>query len=699
MDWYDPLQEKKGGASKVQVPELELLLERDGYLKDHELEIRRRYGNFEDFLAEIEKVEGGLDTFSSGYKQFGPQVDASGCITWLEWAPAAHSLHLYGDFNEWNRSSHPFQKMDFGRWKLVFKPDKNGAPAIKHLQKVKILVNGEDRISPWANYVLQPPRERQHEEGVSYVQHFWNPESTYTFKHPRPPKHNSIRVYECHVGISSMEGKVNTYTDFTKSVLPRIAKLGYNTIQLMAIMEHAYYGSFGYQVTSFFAPSSRYGTPEELKALVDEAHSLGLTVLLDVVHSHASKNVSDGLNMWDGSDAGYFHSGTRGNHELWDSRLFNYTSWETLRFLLSNLRLWIKEYGFDGFRFDGVTSMMYHSRGLGQGFSGDYNEYFGLNTDTEALVYLMLANHLVHSCIPEGITIAEDVSGMPALCRPVTEGGTGFDYRLAMAVPDMWIKILKEQTDEEWNLDNIVHTLTNRRWKEACIGYCESHDQALVGDKTIAFWLMDKDMYTGMGLDTPASDIVHRGIALHKMIRLVTHGLSGEGYLNFIGNEFGHPEWLDFPRVGNQESFHYARRQFNLPDDQNLRYKFLNEFDGAMNRLEDECGWLGSDPGFVSTKHQQDMVLVFERAGLVFCFNFHCTKSFPDYKVGVWESGKYVIALDTDDTKFGGLERRDSSIPVHTFPEEYNDRKCHMMVYLPSRTAMVLRRVGESDFK
>ncbi|XP_023323233.1 1,4-alpha-glucan-branching enzyme [Eurytemora carolleeae] len=701
MDWYDPLQEKKGGASQVQVPDLELLLERDGYLRDHEREIRRRYGNFEDFLTQIEKVEGGLDNFSSGYKQFGPQINipSVGCITWLEWAPAAHSLNLYGEFNEWNRTSHPFQKLDFGRWQLVLKPDSDGSPAIKHLQKVKILVNNEDRISPWANYVLQPPREKQDFEGVSYVQHFWNPETSYKFKHPRPHKHKSIRVYESHVGISSCEGKVNTYTDFTQNVLPRIAKLGYNTIQLMAIMEHAYYGSFGYQVTSFFAPSSRYGTPDELKALVDEAHRLGLTVLLDVVHSHASKNVSDGLNMWDGSDAGYFHSGTRGNHELWDSRLFNYTNWETLRFLLSNLRLWIEEYGFDGFRFDGVTSMLYHNRGLGQGFSGDYNEYFGLNTDTEALVYLMLANHLVHKCLEDGITIAEDVSGMPALCRPVTEGGTGFDYRLAMAVPDMWIKILKEQSDEDWNLDYIVHTLTNRRWKEACIGYCESHDQALVGDKTIAFWLMDKDMYTGMGLNEPASDVVQRGLALHKMIRLVTHGLAGEGYLNFIGNEFGHPEWLDFPRVGNQESFHYARRQFNLPDDQNLRYKFLNEFDGAMNNLEEKCGWLSADPAFVSTKHQEDKVLVFERAGVVFCFNFHCTKSFPDYKVGVWESGKYMIALDTDDAKFGGLNRRDATVPVHSFPQEYNGRKCHMMVYLPARTAMVLRRVGDSDFK
>lgn len=698
MEWYDPLQDKKGGASKVVVPQLDALLERDPYLKPHEREIKRRYGNFEDFLERLEKVEGGLENFSLGYKQFGPQVKEDGTIEWLEWAPAANSLHLTGDFNQWNRHTHAFEKLEFGRWRLILPPASEGGPRIQHLSKVKVLVNGEDRISPWASYVLQPPKEKQHFEGTAFCQHFWNPDHKFQFQHPRPPRPKSIRVYECHVGISAWEGKINTYTDFTTSLLPRIAKLGYNTIQLMAIMEHAYYGSFGYQVTSFFAPSSRFGTPEELRQLVDEAHRLGLTVLLDVVHSHASKNVVDGLNQWDGSDAGYFHSGSRGVHQLWDSRLFDYTNWETLRFLLSNLRLWVDEFGFDGFRFDGVTSMLYHSRGLGQGFSGDYKEYFGINTDTEALTYLMLGNELVHRLLPDGITVAEDVSGMPALCRPIREGGGGFDYRLAMAVPDMWIKLLKEKSDEDWNIGEIVHTLTNRRWKEACIGYCESHDQALVGDKTIAFWLMDKEMYTGMAADHPPNDIVDRGIALHKMIRLLTHGLSGEGYLNFIGNEFGHPEWLDFPREGNQQSFHYARRQFNLVDDQNLRYRFLNEFDAAMNQLEEQEGWLAADPGYVSTKHEDDKTIVFERAGLIFCFNFHHNKSFSGYKIGCEVAGKYEICLDTDDHKFGGHGRRDSSVPAHTFPEGYNGRRFHLCVYLPSRTGMILKKTGETDF-
>lgn len=696
LEWYDPGQHKKGGPMNVKVPKIDDLLERDGYLKLHEREIRRRYGNFEDFLKRMEEVEGGIEKMAESYKTMGCHVDKDNNFICTQWIPAAQEVWLYGDFNQWNKYQHAFQRLDFGKWQLILKPDSKGECVIKHMSIIKLVIKGPngdilDRLDPWASYVLPPPRH----EGFIYNHHFWNPpkDKVYKLTNPRPKKPSSLRVYECHVGISSWEGKVNTYRNFADDVLPRIQKLNYNAIQIMAVMEHAYYASFGYQVTSFFAASSRYGTPEDLKYLVDKAHGMGIFVMLDVVHSHASKNTLDGINMFDGSDSCFFHSGGRGNHDLWDSRLFNYTEWEVLRFLLSNLRMWVEVYGFDGFRFDGVTSMLYHSRGLGQGFSGDYNEYFGLNTDTEALVYLMLANHMLHSISSEMITVGEDVSGMPALCRPTTEGGVGFDYRLAMAIPDMWIKLLKEKSDEEWDLDQIVHTLTNRRWMESCIAYAESHDQALVGDKTLAFWLMDKEMYTEMSSQHHPNAIVERGMALHKMIRLLVHGLGGEGYLNFIGNEFGHPEWLDFPRAGNNDSYHYARRQFNLADDQNLRYRFLNQFDSDMNKLEEKYGWLGAHPGYVSWKHNSDKVLVFERAGLLFVFNFNTHQSFADYKVGVWEGGTYRVVLDTDQPAYEGQNRIDQNVDHVTFPEGYAGRRNHMCLYIPCRTAQVLAKI------
>jgi 1,4-alpha-glucan branching enzyme len=509
------------------VPKIEDLLQSDGYLRLHEHEIRRRYQEFSNILDGINKSE-GIEGFVRSYKKYGIHVNADNSITCLEWCPGAEALFLRGDFNDWNRISHPFKKLDFGKWELTI-PAIDGQPAIKHLSKLKLVVLTKsaemaDRISPWATYVVQPPKSTGN---TCYDHVLWNPpnDQKYVFKNKKPVAPKNLKIYESHVGIASKEYKVATYREFADNVIPRIKKQGYNAVQLMAVMEHAYYASFGYQVTSFYAVSSRYGTPEELKYLIDVAHDNGIYMLLDIVHSHASKNVLDGLNKFDGTDGCFFHSGGRGFHDLWDSRLFDFTQWEVLRFLLSNLCWYLDEYQFDGFRFDGVTSMLYHTHGMGHGFSGDYNEYFGLNTDTQSFNYLQLANYVIHKFYDNAITIAEDVSGMPALCRPVEEGGGGFDYRLGMAIPDMWIKILKEKSDDDWNMQDIVHTLTNRRWQEKTVAYAESHDQALVGDKTLAFWLMDKEMYDFMSKVSPLTGIIDRGLALHKMIRLITHSL------------------------------------------------------------------------------------------------------------------------------------------------------------------------------
>ncbi|CAI2723355.1 unnamed protein product [Schistosoma spindalis] len=671
----------------VNVPNIQNLLQLDPWLEPFKYEIKRRYKCFLDHMKWINDVS-GLEEFTQGYKEFGVHVRDDGSIYCKEWAPGAKELYLRGDFNGWQEFTHPFKNVGFGKWELTI-PSANGSPVIKHLSKIKLLVVAQDgrrldRLSPWAPYV------KCFEGNIIYDQLLYNPSERYQLKYPHPPRPESLRIYECHIGISSSEPVVASYSHFKENILPRIKDLGYNAIQIMALMEHAYYASFGYQVTSFFAASSRFGTPEELRSMVDEAHRLGIVVLLDVVHSHASKNTNDGLNQFDGTNACYFHDLGRGTHELWDSRLFNYTELEVLRFLMSNLRWWIEEYGFDGFRFDGVMSMLYHHHGLMTNFSGHYGEYFGLSVDTESFTYLMLANHFLHEKYPFIITIAEEVSGMPTLCRPVSEGGGGFDYRLAMAIPDKWIELLKKYKDEDWNMGNLVHTLTNRRYGELNIAYAECHDQALVGDKTLSFWLMDKEMYFSMSTLSPPNLIIDRGIALHKLIRFITHTLGGEGYLNFMGNEFGHPEWLDFPRAGNNSSYHYARRQWNLVDDPLLRYKYLNNFDRAMQHLEEKYGWLAAPQAYVSRKNEGDKVIAFERAGVLFVFNFHPTQSFTDYKIGVDAPGKYHIVLDSDQEEFGGFKRIDQSVDVFTRNEPWDNRRNCVFLYLPSRTCMAL---------
>lgn len=577
-------------------------------------------------------------------------------------------------------------------WTVFIPNTKDGLP-IKHGQRVKcgVGIRGhyEDRIPAWITYALPS-------NSIVYDGVFWNPIAPYEFKYPRPEAPMSLRIYECHIGMSSEEGKINTYKDFMVNVLPKIIETGYTAIQMMAIMEHVYYGSYGYHVTNFFAVSSRYGTPEELKELIDTAHKHGVFILLDIVHSHASTNVLDGLNQFDGTDHHYFHDGKKGRHEQWDSRLFNYSQWEVLRFLLSNLRWYLEEYQFDGFRFDGITSMLYKHHGIKYTFSGQYHEYFNQNVlDLDAIIYMMLANDLVHELNPNCITIGEDVSGMPTLCRPISDGGIGFDYRLNMSIPDYWIKLLKEVKDESWNMGNLVYTLTNRRWNEKCIAYVESHDQSIVGDKTLAMWLFDKEIYTNMSKNISPTPTVYRGLALHKMIRLLTQGLGGEAYLSFMGNEFGHPEWVDFPRAGNNWSFHHCRRQWHLRDDPNLYYNDLWRFDRAMNELETTYRWLSSKEQYISLTHEKDKVIVFERGMLVFVFNFHPTKSFEHYRVGTKWPYEHIIVFDTDELRFFGEERlkhgHDNPFPI--LREPWCGRPNYIQMYIPSRTAIVLKPI------
>nr|QOC60275.1 starch branching enzyme I [Eleocharis dulcis] len=679
----------------------------DPDLKEYKEHFAYRWKRYVEQKALIEQHEGGLNEFSKGYLKFGFNR-VEGAIVYREWAPAAREAQVIGDFNKWDGSKHPMQKDQFGVWSITI-PDVEGEPSIPHKSRVKFRFkdfNGVwvDRIPAWIRYATVDSNKF----GAPYDGVYWDPppSESYVFKHPQPPKPESLRIYEAHVGMSGQEPCVSTYRQFADNILPRIKANNYNAVQLMAIMEHSYYASFGYHVTNFFAPSSRSGPPEDLKYLIDKAHGLGLRVLMDVVHSHASNNMTDGLNGFDvgqSSQDSYFHAGERGYHKLWDSRLFNYSNWEVLRFLLSNLRYWLEEFRFDGFRFDGVTSMLYHHHGINVGFSGNYAEYFGFDTDVDAVLYLMLANDLVHQLVPDVTVVAEDVSGMPVLCRPVLEGGVGFDYRLAMAIPDRWIDLLKNKDDSDWSMEEIVWSLTNRRYTERCIAYAESHDQAIVGDKTLAFLLMDKEMYTGMSDLEPASPIIDRGIALHKMIHFITMALGGEGYLNFMGNEFGHPEWIDFPREGNNWSYDKCRRQWELVDTDHLRYKYLNAFNKAMNLLDEKFSFLSSGKQIVSSASEEDKVIVFERGDLVFVFNFHPENTYEGYKVGCDLPGKYRVALDSDAFEFGGKGRVGHDVDHFTEPEgipgepetNFNNRPNSFKILSPSCTCVVYYKVNE----
>ena len=673
------------------------LLVLDPWLAPFADALRWRHARYRARREELDNAGGLLGPISTGHQYFGftrgSKDNMSG--TWYrEWAPGARQLFLTGDFNQWNRHSVPLTRDEWGVW-CIFLPDNAQGSVLPHGSLVKVHVvmaqGAMDRIPAYARRVVQDPVSED------FAAQIWQPPTEYAFTNAAPhvPAGEGLRIYEAHVGMAQEEGKVGSFDEFRENILPRIQRLGYNAIQLMAVTEHPYYGSFGYHVSSFFAVSSRFGTPEDLKALIDAAHADGILVLLDLVHSHAVKNTLEGLNHFDGTDYQYFHAGARGQHAAWDSLVFDYGRPEVQRFLLSNIRYWLEEFRFDGFRFDGVTSMLYLDHGISHVFAS-YDDYFGGNIDSDAVTYLQIANDLARAVNTNVVTIAEDVSGMPGIARPASEGGIGFDYRLAMGVPDYWVRLVKETPDEAWSLGAIYSELLSRRPGEKQVGYVESHDQALVGDQTLAFRLMDQDMYWHMGVGSP-NVIVERGLALHKMIRLITFALAGQAYLNFMGNEFGHPEWVDFPRAGNGFSYQHARRQWSLADNPALRYAGLNEFDKAMTRLDSDHHILTDTLIEQLALHEDTRQIVFRRGALVFAFNFHATESYADLRIPVPDASDYALILNTDDTRFAGQGRCAENVVYPLRPDPMYGRNQSVQIYLPSRSAQVLAPARPAD--
>ena len=658
----------------------------DPWLEPYSDAINGRHQDAVNKIAELTGGTGNLVEFANAYNYYGLHRIKGGWV-FREWAPNATEIYLIGQFNDWRECApYRLKRLDDGNWEI-----KLPARAMHHGDLYKLRVHwqgGEgERIPAYATRVVQD------EKTYIFSAQVWDPEDRYEFKvKDFVPNTAPLLIYECHIGMAQNREGVGTYEEFRLNVLPRIVADGYNAIQIMAIQEHPYYGSFGYHVSSFYAASSRFGTPEELKHLIDDAHAAGVAVIMDIVHSHAVKNEVEGLGCFDGTGDLYFYGDDKREHPAWDSLCFDYGKNAVLNFLLSNCKFWLEEYKFDGFRFDGVTSMLYYSHGLGQAF-GSYDDYYNGGEDTNAITYLTLANELIHTVNPHAITIAEEMSGMPGLARKFKDGGIGFDYRMAMGIPDYWIKTIKERKDEDWKPTSIFWELTNRRADEKTVSYAESHDQALVGDKTIIFRLIDADMYWHFA-KKDVNDMAQRGIALHKMIRLVTAAAINGGYLNFMGNEFGHPEWIDFPREGNGWSYKYARRQWNLVDNKDLCYHWLGDFDREMLKVIKSQKNFQDTPVTEIWHDDGDQVLCFMRGDLVFVFNFSPTRSYTDYGFLV-PTGSYQVVLNTDSKDFGGNGFADDTMTHLTNydPLYVNDRKEWLKLYIPARSAVVLRKV------
>jgi len=663
---------------------LKALFAIDPGLKDFESDLTMHLERYQSAHARVTK-EDTLSSAIHAHLYFGVHRTQDGWVI-REWLPGADFAWVYGDFNGWNPASHPMRPMGNGVWELKL----SGADALHHGEYLKLLVhkNGQtmERIPAFMRRVNMDNSSWRLCGQIWDAEPFpWTDGDFYGKSRPHTPL-----IYEAHIGMATERHGVGTYREFAEEVLPWIAESGYNTIQLMAIQEHPYYASFGYQVTNFFAPSHRFGTPEDLRHLINKAHEMGIYVILDVVHSHACPNEGEGLHRQDGTDTQYFLPGDRGWHPAWETRIFDYGKTEVLQFLLSNLKYWQDEFHFDGFRFDGVTSMLYENHGLGTAFTG-YAQYYSLNTNVDARAYLMLANELIHENNPMAMTIAEDMSGMPGMCLPIEKGGFGFDYRLSMGVPDLWIKLIKEQRFEDWQVGHLWWELTGGRPQEKTIGYAESHDQAMVGDQTIMFRLAQAEMYYGME-KSYHSHSMDTAMDMHKLIRFLTLSLAGNGYLNFMGNEFGHPEWIDFPREGNGWSYQYARRQWSLVKNPGYKFSWLSAFDRALMELAQSHALFSDGPGKDIFLDQDKNLMIYERKDLIFLVNLHPTRSQENVFVytGSKKAGKYRVILSSDEAAFGGLDRIDTQYLYHTRPHEHG---MGFTIYIPCRSAMVLEKV------
>lgn len=649
------------------------------------------------FTAEMERITGhfgSLRAYADLHKNLGVHLvkNAQGNLVWRlrEYMPQAEAVWLTTErLNFQRHASYRYQPRGNGIFELVLPQDALAHGVYMELRvQAKGVLSGEGsqalpfrRVPAFAQWV-----EQDKTVPAQWCARLWAPQQAYRFRHRRPAAQSFPRIYEAHVGMAqpALEHhgeSVGTYEDFTRRILPRIKADGYTAVQLMGILEHPLYRSFGYQVSSYFAPSSRYGTPDQFKELVDEAHALGLAVILDITHGHACPNTEQGLARYDGSR--YFFSE---KYNQWGTPSFDYSLEMTRRFLLSNCRYWLEEFRVDGFRFDAVGNMLYHDHGVDDDFSHVGRCFYGKDgeprEDVDGELYLCLANALCHELHHGAVTIAEEFSGMPGLTSAPAEGGLGFDYRFAMGIPDYWAKCIEAQRD----MGSLWYEMTNHRPYDRTISYVECHDQCINGDDAMIWRMLGDGMYQYMSVFTDNWNI-SRGLAFYRLMRLITFATADAGYLNFMGNEFGHPEWLD--------AENYAHRQWHLAEREDLKYAGLAAWDKAqMIGLAARYPEDFRQAPLFRFIHEQDRLLAFERGSLLFAFNFHELNARQDMTFAV-TPGKYVELLSSDELHFAGhgnLEVKKPPLEHFTRPLPQRFEQ-DVSLYLPPLVAQVLGRV------
>ncbi len=646
--------------------------------RDYQLRVRLYSGEvqliedpyrFPPMLTPFELHLYGEGTNYESYRTMGAHVcllEGVDGVRFAVWAPNATVVSVMGDFNGWDRTRHPMRKRDGGIWE-IFLPWLGVGSVYKYSI---VSTSGEilEKSDPYGFYAEQTPKTASIVWPLSG--HHWHDQGWMDHRSSRNWIHEPMSVYEVHLGswLKSEGDYWLTYRELADRLVGYVKKLGYTHIELMPIMEHPFSGSWGYQVSGYFAPTSRFGTPDDFRFFIDACHQAGIGVLLDWVPGHFPKD-EHALGHFDGT-ALYEHADPRkGEHKDWGTLIFNYGRNEVKTFLLSNALYWLKEFHIDGLRVDAVASMLYLDYSREQ---GDWvpNQHGG-RENLEAIDFLKRFNELVHQ-VPGAITVAEESTSWPGVSRPTYLNGLGFTMKWNMGwMHDMFEYFSTDSLYRKYHQKNITFSLLYAFTENFLLPI--SHDEVVYGKGSL-IGKMPGDEW--------------QKFANARAFLTYMYGHPGKKLL-FMGSEFGQTsEW------NHDKDLDWWLLQYPLHHRMQTMVSELN----ALYRREPSLYEVDDDHrGFewIDFRDVEKSVIVFTRYArnredfLVFCCNFTPMERVA-YQVGLPKAGRYREVFNTDAEMFGGSNLGNAGW-VRAIDEAYHGRPASAQIMLPPLGVVVLK--------
>ncbi len=602
---------------------------------DGEYELEDPY-RFPPQLSDFDLYLHGEGTFLESFERFGAHmvtVDGVAGVHFAVWAPNALRVSVVGPFNLWDNRVNPMQMHgESGVWE-TFIPNLPKGTHYKYSVKSRFMGYEVDKADPYGFYFEVRPTTDTRVWNIDEYE--WGDNAWMADRPQRQAPNQPMNIYEVHLGSwrRSAENEFLSYHDLAHQMVDYVKEMGYTHIELLPITEHPFDGSWGYQVTGYYAPTSRFGTPDDFMYFVDHCHQNGIGVLLDWVPAHFPRD-AHGLGFFDGTHL-YEHADPRqGEHQDWGTKIFNFGRNEVRNFLLSNALFWLKKYHIDGLRVDAVASMLYldYSREAGQWVPNKY----GGRENLEAIDFLRRFNELVHENAPGAITAAEESTSWPMVTRPTYMGGLGFDYKWNMGwMHDTLSYIEKDPVFRRYHQNEITFSLIYAFHENFILPF--SHDEVVHLKKSM--------------LDKMPGDAWRKYANLRALYAYMT-GHPGKKLL-FMGSEFG--QWTEWSEA---RSLDWHLLQW---EDHQQMQRFVRDLNHFYQRepalYEVDYSWEGFQ--WIDFTDAEQSILSFQRRAndpaemLVFVCNFTPVVR-ESYRVGLPLGGAYREVINSDSVEYGG---------------------------------------------